>query len=180
MVYGRTLIWHSWEPTSVADFYYDLGVRPDRVHLPPVLFRNLVLNVYQTPTTCSALVRRTAVAEVGGFDESFAAMFEDQLFFAKVLLQFPVFVSDRCWSRYRQHRASSSATSAAAGGDLAAQIRYLRRLRRYVQQQRGAPSPCRGAVLGDQRAVESALARLLVRRWLLRQRRAATRGSRPW
>ena len=180
MVYGRTLIWHSWEPTSATDFYYELGVRPDRVHPPPVLFRNLLLNVYQTPTTCSALVRRTAIAEVGGFDESFTGMFEDQLFFAEVLLQFPVFVSDRCWARYRQHRASSSATSAAAGGDLAAQVRYLHRLRRYVREQRRAPSAPRRAVRGDQWAVERMLARLLVRRGVLRLRRAVTTESRPW
>ena len=44
-------------------------------------------------------------------------MFEDQVFFAKLLLRFPVFVSDRCWAKYRQHDRSSSAMSAAAGDD---------------------------------------------------------------
>jgi glycosyltransferase involved in cell wall biosynthesis len=180
MVYGRTLIWHSWETAAPGDHFYALGVQPDRVHEPPVLFRNLLRNVYQTPTTCNALIRRTAIAEVGGFDESFAAMFEDQLFFAKVLLQFPVFVSDRCWAKYRQHRTSSSATSAAAGADLAAQIRYLGRLRHYVRAQRRAPSGRRRAVLGDQVAVEMMLARLLVRRKAPRLRRIAARTRLPW
>jgi glycosyltransferase involved in cell wall biosynthesis len=180
MVYGRTLIWHSWETTAVEDFYYDLGVRPDRVHLPPVLFRNLLRNVYQTPTTCNALMRRTAVAEVGGFDESFTTMFEDQLFFAKVLLQFPVFVSDRCWARYRQHRTSTSAVSAASDGDLAVQVRYLRRLRRYVREQHRRRVGQRGVGRGDQVAVEMMLARLVVRGWALQLRRLAARRPRPW
>lgn len=180
MVYGRSLVWHSWEGAATEDHFYALGVQPDRVHEPPVLFRNLLRNVYQTPTPCNALMRRTAIAEVGGFDESFTAMFEDQLFFAKVLLQFPVFVSDRCWAKYRQHLKSSTALSAAAGGDLAAQIRYLGRLRQYVREQRRTPSAGRRAVLGDQRAVERMLARLVVRRWGLRLRRAAARRPRPW
>jgi glycosyltransferase involved in cell wall biosynthesis len=181
MVYGRTLIWHSWAvPSAAEDHFYDLGVAPDRVHEPPVLFRNLLRNVYQTPTTCSALLRRAVVAEVGGFDESLAAMFEDQLFFAKVLLQYPVFVSDRCWSRYRQHAGSTSAASAAAGGDLAAQVGYLRRLRRYVRSQRRTPSVRRSVERGDQRAVERTLARLAVRRALVRLRGDARTGRRPW
>ena len=181
MVYGRTLIWHSWDGRpATEDYFYDLGVEPDRVHEPPVLFRNLLRNVYQTPTTCNALLRRAVAAEVGGFDESFAAMFEDQLFFAEVLVQYPVFVSDRCWARYRQHPGSTSASSAAAGGDLAAQIRYLRRLRRYVRDQRRAPSAHRRTGLGDQRAVESMLARLFVRRELAGLHRAVGMGRRPW
>ena len=53
-------------------------------------------------------MRRSAIADVGGFDESFAAMFEDQLFFAKILLHFPVFVSGSCWAKYRQHHTSAS------------------------------------------------------------------------
>jgi glycosyltransferase involved in cell wall biosynthesis len=181
MVYGRTQIWHSWaSPSAVEDYFYDLGVEPDRVHEPPVLFRNLLRNVYQTPTTCSALLRRTVAAEVGGFDDAFTTMFEDQLFFAKVLLQHPVFVSDRCWARYRQHPGSGSAASAAAGRDLAAQTRYLRRLRRHVREQRRTPGPGRTPDRGDQRAVEAMLARVLVRRGLRGLRRAAGRRRRRW
>lgn len=173
MVYGRTLIWHSWGAAAGEDHFYGLGVPPDRVHEPPVLFRHLLRNTYQTPTTCNALMRRAAVVEVGGFDESFPAMFEDQLFFAKILLQFPVYVSDRCWARYRQHPSSSSATSAAAGSDLPAQIRYLVRLHHHVREQRRAPSASRRAVLGDQLAVEGMLARLVVRRGVLRLKQVA-------
>ena len=135
MVYGRTLIWHSWEVASVGeDFFYELGVAPNRMYAPPMLFRNLLRNVYQTPTTCNALMRRSAVEEVGGFDESFTAMFEDQTFFAKLLLKFPVFVSDHCWAKYRQHAHSSSTLSGAADADADAHLRYLQSVRRYLLQ----------------------------------------------
>jgi hypothetical protein len=139
MAYGRTLIWHSWEAGSTRqDFYYDLGVLPNRVHPPTVLFRNLLKNVHQTPTTCNALVRQSAIREVGGFEDSFPAMFEDQVFFAKILLRYPVLVSDRSWARYRQHSASSSALSAADGVDEEGRIRFLVWLRRYLSGQREA------------------------------------------
>lgn len=148
MVYGRTLIWHAWAGLPAdADFHFDLGVEPNRVHEPPVLFRNLLDNVFQTPTTCNALVRRAIVEEVGGFEAKFQGMFEDQVFFAKVLLRHPVYVSDRSWARYRQHPSSNSALSGARA-DLAAQVRYLWWLRRHVRQ--------RGR-LGDRVAVERAL-----------------------
>lgn len=169
MVYGRTLIWHaSAGPPDVdasADFHFDLGVEPDRVHEPPVLFRNLLDNVYQTPTTCNALVRRAVIEEVGGFEAPFQGLFEDQVFFAKVLLRHPVYVSDRSWARYRQHPSSNSARSGARA-ELAAQVRYLRWLRGHVRQ--------RGA-LGDRVAVERALLSVRgvgMRRW--------AKGRRPW
>jgi glycosyltransferase involved in cell wall biosynthesis len=137
MVYGRTLIWHGWADSEREDFFYELGVEPDRVYAPPILFRNLLRNVYQTPTTCNALMRRSAIGAVGGFESSFKAMFEDQVFFAKMLLRFPTFVSSRCWAKYRQHDLSSSALSAAALADETEQLRYLQWLGRYLGLQDG-------------------------------------------
>ncbi len=151
MVYGRTLIWFRWHPdSSETDHFYDLGVTPDSVHLPTVLFRNLVRNTYQTPTTCNALLRRSVVEDVGGFEPAFESMFEDQIFFAKVLLRSPVFVSDRVWARYRQHQHSSSVLSAAHRGHEAAHVRYLLWLRRYL-------SGSGLGRVGDRLAVERAL-----------------------
>lgn len=173
MTYGRTLIWHSWDTTPRNDFFYDLGVQANQVHQPPVLFRQLLRNVYQTPTTCNALMRRSAVAEIGGFDESFTAMFEDQLFFAKIMLHFPVFVSDRCWAKYRQHKASTSARSAASGGNLMTQIRYLKRVRDYLRRQRRRPSAHRQVSFGDRLALERTLATLHLRRMKRQARKVA-------
>ncbi len=150
MVYGRTRIWHSWtgrpEP---ADRYEDLGVEPGRVHHPPVLFRSLLRNVHQTPTTCNALIRRPVALAVGGFEDRFRSTFEDQVFFAKVLLAHPVHVSDRSWARYRQHDGSSSARTDPRE-ERAAHLRYLRWVRGHV----AAQHPWH---VGDRLAVERAL-----------------------
>ncbi len=170
MVYGRTLIWHSWNAGSgSADLHHDLGVEPERVHVPPRLFRNLLGNQHQTPTTCNALVRRRVASGVGGFEDPFTGTFEDQVFFAKVLLAHPVFVADRSWARYRQHDRSISARTGARA-EMAAHVRYLRWLRRYVASEHPANA-------GDRVAVERALisvrwrARTLRARRLLRRRR---------
>ena len=169
MVYGRTLIWHRWDPTSPdLDHFYALGVPPDRVYLPPVLFRNLLRNVFQTPTTCNALVRRSVVDEVGRFEHAFESMFEDQVFFAKVLLRSPVFVSDRVWARYRQHARSSSVLSGARGGHDAAHVRYLLWLRRYV-------SRTGDGRIGDRLAIERALWRVRRNWYVGRIRRSVSR-----
>jgi glycosyltransferase involved in cell wall biosynthesis len=133
MVYGRTLIWHSWNPNaSEPDFFYDLGVEADASYAPPLLFTQLVRNRFQTPTTCNAMMRRDTMFEVGGFDDRFRDMFEDQLFFAKMLLRYPVHVSSECWAKYRQHPAASSHGFEDRDILNEAQIRYLRALKAHA------------------------------------------------
>jgi hypothetical protein len=58
--------------------------------MPPTVFRNLLKNVYQTPTTCNALMRRSAIADVGGFDESFTGDLRGPAA-GKILLHIPGF-----------------------------------------------------------------------------------------
>lgn len=114
MVYGRTLIWYSWTGRSEdrkRDHYYDLGVQSDTLIRPPTLVPLLLENAYQTPTTCNAMLRREIFDSVGGFEEAFRTMYEDQVFFAKVELQAPVFVASACWAKYRQHPGNSNSES---------------------------------------------------------------------
>lgn len=106
MVYGRTQIWYSWTSKpedSQLDHFYNLGVQPNTLVNPPILLSLLIQNKCQTPTTCNALIRREVFEQIGKFENVFRAMYEDQVFFSKVLLQKPVFVADQCWAKYRQH-----------------------------------------------------------------------------
>jgi glycosyltransferase involved in cell wall biosynthesis len=136
MVYGRTLIWNSWDPSSgAADHFYELGVEANASYAPPRLFYQLLENAHQTPTTCNAMIRRPIVQKIGGFDPRFRDMFEDQIFFAKLLLQYPVYVSDECWAKYRQHGSSASVLAGDPRRVRHAHLRYLRALRRYLLKQ---------------------------------------------
>ena len=70
---------------------------------------------YSTDSRVRLTVRREAIARVGGFEERFRGLFEDQVFFYKLGLHFPVYVESACWSWYRQHAASECQTKRLSG-----------------------------------------------------------------
>jgi glycosyltransferase involved in cell wall biosynthesis len=143
MVYGRTLIWFSWSGNPEdenLDHFYPLGVHPGTMVTPPALFLLMMRNKVQTPTTCNAMLRRETFEEVGGFQDSFRGMFEDQLFFAKVCLKLPVFVSGECWASYRQHFDSNSAIAERKGNVDSARLTFLNWIAAYLSDQ-GIDSP---------------------------------------
>ena len=118
MVYGASEHWFSW--TGVAqdlDRYFEraLGVLPDTLIQTPTLPILYLRGAANTPGTCSVLVRREAIERVGGFVDHFRGMYEDQAFFFKLCLGFPVFVESGCWDRYRQHADSVCGVSYATG-----------------------------------------------------------------
>ncbi len=112
MVYGPTQMWYSWTGNP-EDMQRDrkrlLGVRSDTLVKPPKLL-TLILRTkkgMETPTTCGVLIRREVIESIGGFEESFRSIYEDQAFFAKLCLKAPVFVESGCWDKYRQHSDSN-------------------------------------------------------------------------
>jgi glycosyltransferase involved in cell wall biosynthesis len=107
IVYGRTQMWHSWDASAArSDYFYDLGVEPDRLYPPLRLLPQLLENRVQSPTTCNALIRRDAYEEAGGFEETFSGLYEDQVFFAKLYVNSATYVSSRYWARYRRHQTN--------------------------------------------------------------------------
>jgi glycosyltransferase involved in cell wall biosynthesis len=138
MVYGWTLIWYSWTGRSEdagRDHFYELGVAPDSLIEPPALFFLLLENKVQTPTTCNALIRRSVFEEIGGFEDSFRGMYEDQAFFAKIHLRAPVFVAGECWAKYRQHSESCSLNTDINQDYYATRLPFLEWLENYLSQQ---------------------------------------------
>ena len=109
MVYSSPVVWRSWKEGSgnaSRDSRRKLGVKTDMIHEPPELFIKFLARKADTPATCSVLLRADAVRAVGGWEDSFRGMFEDQAFFAKICLKYPVFVESGCWDCYRQHEES--------------------------------------------------------------------------
>lgn len=114
MILGAAEWWYSWtgrnEDAGRDHVWSPFGEgRLDGVRALTSLLRN------PAPTTTISLVRREAAVRVGGFEEGFRGMHEDQAFFAKVCLASPVIASNRCWYRWRQHPDSCCAASAEAG-----------------------------------------------------------------
>lgn len=148
-VIGPNLRWHSWRGGSVADTVQDLGVALDRLHAPPGPLPAFLTRTSATPQ--APMVRRAVIDAVGGFDESFRDMYEDQVFFAKLLLARPVFVSGEVWQRYRQHEESCVTRAHRAGRHLQARRRYLEWLAARIDGTPGASSELARVVRAERR-----------------------------
>ena len=118
MVYGATQHWYSWtgKVEDVGrDYRRKLGVPSDTLVQPPMLLLLFLQYKAETPGICGILARREAIERVGGFEENFRGMFEDQVFFYKLCLSAPVFVESGSWDRYRQHPNSHCEVSRILG-----------------------------------------------------------------
>lgn len=138
MVYGPTQWWYSWtgNPEDMQrDFVHELSVQPNTLAKPPTLLTLFLRNEGASPCTCSVLVRREVIERIGGFEESFRGMYEDQAFCTKVYLKAPVFVADECWYRYRQHSDSSCAVAEKTGQYYFARLFFLNWLAGYLSEQ---------------------------------------------
>lgn len=67
-----------------------------------------------TPCTCTVLVRTEIARQLGGFVHSFTGIYDDQVFYSKLALAHPIFVSEEVVARYRQHAGSCCAAARRA------------------------------------------------------------------
>lgn len=108
LLVGASLYWWSWAGSSAPkqDRVVTVGAPPDRVHHPPDLIHHLypLARARGTaPCPSSCIARREVLQGIGGFEEQFRTMYEDQAFLLKAYLTTPVYVSSRCWDQYRRH-----------------------------------------------------------------------------
>jgi glycosyltransferase involved in cell wall biosynthesis len=136
MVYGPLEYWHGWTgklDDEARDYVHPVGVPSERVYEPPSLIGNFIQNDGYSPA--GMLLRRTLFDRVGGFEESFRDLYEDQVFAAKICRSAPVYVSGRCWYRYRQHPNSCCLTAHSDGLFEASRARFLRWMVSYLEQE---------------------------------------------
>jgi glycosyltransferase involved in cell wall biosynthesis len=113
---------------------------PPGQYLPPRLIKlNLPLGTFSPPTPSSLMFRRAVIDQIGAFEESFTYphlhYFEDQAFLAKLYLNFPGTVVDRCYTRYRVHPQTITAGTVKAGQAHTARRFYFDWLRQYLRSQ---------------------------------------------
>jgi len=134
-VCGRAEWWHSWTGNSTdmsRDFLQQFDVPLDSLIPPPSLLLLFLQN--QWASFCDILVPRAMVEAVGGYDESFRGMYEDQVFHAKLCLRWPALVSSACSYRYRQHPKRCTAVSHRTGQDHIARLTFLNWLEAYLSE----------------------------------------------
>lgn len=117
MVCGAVRYWRSW--SGGEDEIIPSGHAQDRVVTPPeTTLKVYPLGTAAAPCPSDLLLRRSAVAAIGGFEEHFTGprqMYEDQGFLAKLYLSSPVYFSSRVWLSYRQHDDSCVAEVTRSG-----------------------------------------------------------------
>lgn len=137
LLYGYTEYWYSWTGTQedrAKDYVRGFGVPTDRLYPPASLYTRFFLRAdITTPCTCSLLIRRELIERVGGFEDQFHDMYDDQAFYAKLFLSGQAYVSSAIWDRYRQHPASTCHVAADQIG--AIRLRFLEWLQLYFASQ---------------------------------------------
>jgi len=102
MVIEATEYWYDWQPTNKKNNIVRIGVVNDHAYDPPQLMLDLYpLGRGTSPCTCAFLIKRDVLTKFNGFEEAFKGMYEDQVFFSKILMEERVFVSSSCNNRYR-------------------------------------------------------------------------------
>ena len=139
MLYGTAKYWYSWTgrpEDRELDVVPKLRVRKNTLFRPPELLPLLLDGKAEVPCTCSILVRREIMQKIGGFEESFRGMYEDQAFYAKICLSAPVLATDDCLAWYRQHSKSSYSTAIHTGQTHVLRYRFLKWLETYCHEKR--------------------------------------------
>ncbi len=136
MVYGPLEYWYGWTGTPEdleRDFVHPPGVPAERIYEPPSLIPVFLRNIGFAPA--GLVLRRALFEEVDGFEESFRDLYEDQVFATKVCVAAPVYVSGRCWYRYRQHPNACCLTAQRDGQLDLARAPFLHWLLEYLEHE---------------------------------------------
>jgi glycosyltransferase involved in cell wall biosynthesis len=135
-VCGRTEWWYSWtgKPEDARrDYLQRLDVPLDTVINPPSLLLMSLANE-MAALTADVTIRKSAIQEVGGYQDSFHDMHDDQAFHSKLCLSYSGFVSSTCWYRYRQHPLSTCHVASASGHWSSARRTFLNWLKTYLSE----------------------------------------------
>lgn len=168
LVLGALLYWRSW-CGGRDDILLTAGKTNRQLRQPRAFLAADPIGVHPGAGV-DFLIRRSAFDAVGGFEENFRGLYEDQAFFAKIFLAETVYISGETWLKYRQHPRSCVAVAENDGSYARARNAYFDWLTAYVETH--APSPA------VRKALLHAREPSLLRRVGLRLAKAAARRSR--
>ena len=107
-----------------------MGFDLDRIAAPPGITALFLSNSSSVPI--SPMMRRSAYLDVGGYEQEFKGMYEDQVFLTKLLLEKSVYIDARTWIRYRQHDGSCVAGSFKRSNNAYYRHRFLKWFRNHL------------------------------------------------
>lgn len=133
LVYGPAIIWHSWDPANtqpdgVQNLRLPAGVVADGARLAA----HFVEHGTATPCHGATVMRWDTWRRLGGFEEAFPGMYEDQVFWFKAALGARVLVTAHSSLMYRQHPNSCCSVEFRTSRHVTARMRFLRWARRHA------------------------------------------------
>lgn len=140
MAFGAAERWYQWPGNDNGDQPDFLvpsaipGHDTDILIPPPDLLQAWLQDESKTPCTCTVIARMSAVLASGGFVDDFAGLFDDQVFYARLCATCPVYLSSRCFARYRQHASSCCGTARSNGTEEADRHRFHEWLRTHLAE----------------------------------------------
>jgi hypothetical protein len=143
---GGTWRWHGWtgdRADAARDHLMSLpDAVPHTVVEPPALLAQMYANpgAWRIPAMCSLLISRRGLLRIGGLDDSFRGLYEDQVLYAKIAVHLRTVIDPRPLALYRQHAGSACQLAIDAGewrriGPSEPERRYLEWMRTYVCEQ---------------------------------------------
>ncbi len=134
LICGATKYWYSWKNIKRQDDLIFVGTEQNRFYRAPDLIKRLYpLGDGAAPSMSGLMIKRKAVLKVGGFEEEFKGMYEDQAFLCKNYLSNNLWVSDICFDLYRQHKESMLHRAMQAGEYNKIRFYFLRWLEDYIK-----------------------------------------------
>jgi glycosyltransferase involved in cell wall biosynthesis len=133
MVCSRAQWWYGWTgklEDEKRDFIQQLDVPLNTIVRPPTLLTLFLKDEWAS--LCDISVRKRVIEAVGGYEESFRGMYEDQAFHAKLCSQYSCYVSSSCLYRYRQHPDACTTVSHTTGRTHKAREVFLNWLEGYL------------------------------------------------
>lgn len=115
LICGQCVDWYSWADPEAEDIQYPLPWPPGVVVPPPeMLIASLRHKAFRTPM-CNLMVWKRVLESVGGFEDQFRELYEDQVILAKLFLSHKAVISGTRTARYRKHPGSSTARAMRSG-----------------------------------------------------------------
>ena len=132
MVCGATVEWNSW--SNGPDRTLQTGRQRDVVIYPQDAAVELYpLGSARAPSFSDVVFRAELVRRLGGFDEQFTGLYDDQVLLLKVYLSVPVYFCSTPSNKYRQHPTSTCATAIRAGKADQGQLLFLEWVEQYLE-----------------------------------------------
>ncbi|MEO0030816.1 MAG: putative glycosyltransferase EpsE [Pseudomonadota bacterium] len=174
MVCGRVNYWSSWDGGE-DDHIQTGGVRDAVLEPPGTLLALYPVGPAGAPSPSEVMLRASAIARIGGFDEAFPGYYDDMILFAKAYLHLRIFSADRLWVHYRIHGGSCTADTRRRRDYVPRRRQFFEWLSAYLARSDVTATPAmRAAVARELRLLRHPLAWKL--KWRLDRLLAAARA----